>query len=212
MLLCLFGLFDAVIPTSFSVNLDRFQTQPKWEISVIGWRFAAENAPMRFTWQTVVLTGVLTLGLQIAAADDWPCWRGPNHNDAVSEHSGWSKAGWKLGTPVWSCNVGEGSTSPIVVQGRLYTMGWAHNHDTVQCLDAAGGKVLWTASYNSPRYGRHSTGDKRIYSSTSSTPTFDLQTGLLFTLGIDGDLICWNTRKKGRRVWSINFYNRYKIV
>jgi len=53
----------------------------------------------------------------------------------------------KTGTPgdvVWEKCVGTGSTSPLVVDSRLYTIGWEGNRDTVFCLDAAGGgKRVW---------------------------------------------------------------------
>ena len=89
-----------------------------------------------------------------AVAQDWPSWRGPNRNDIVAEPSGWGGAGWPLGEPAWSANVGAGGTSPLVVGGRLYTMGWLKDKDQVTCLDAATGKELWSVSY--PEIGRAS--------------------------------------------------------
>ncbi|MFW6304121.1 MAG: PQQ-binding-like beta-propeller repeat protein, partial [Candidatus Sumerlaeota bacterium] len=43
------------------------------------------------------------------------------------------------------------------------------------------------------------------------TPTYDLQTGFLYTLGCDGELRCWNTTQDGKIEWRLNLYDLYKI-
>ena len=95
---------------------------------------------------------------------------------------------------------------------RLYALGWKSNQDTLWCLDAKTGKVLWKQSYRSPRYGRHAVGDQSIYSGPSATPEFDPKTGRLFTMSIDGDLRCWDSRSEGRSLWHINLYQKYAAV
>ncbi|HEX7900210.1 MAG TPA: PQQ-binding-like beta-propeller repeat protein [Planctomycetota bacterium] len=145
------------------------------------------------------LSGVEGLALQ-----DWDHWRGPNRDGIVAEPSGWGAPGWP-GEPAWSANLGAGSGSPLVVQGRLYAMGWAQDRDQVLCLDAASGKELWKASYPSPSHGRHHMGDEQFYSGPTATPEFDA--GRLYTLGADGDLLCWDA---GRKVWGFNLYDVYK--
>ena len=57
-------------------------------------------------------------------AGDWPHWRGPGSNDIIEESSGWKAGLWLNEMPIWEAEVGEGSTSPLVVGGRLYVMGW----------------------------------------------------------------------------------------
>jgi outer membrane protein assembly factor BamB len=149
---------------------------------------------------------VLLLLLLAQASQDWPHWRGPERNGIVSESSGWGGAGWPVEAPVWTAKVGDGNTSPIVVQGRLYTMGWAQGKDTVRCLDAATGKDLWSQSYPCPQRGRVHQGDEGFYSGPISTPEFDSATGFLYTLSLDGDLFCWDTKNDGRKVWGLNLY------
>lgn len=143
-------------------------------------------------------------------AEDWPHWRGPNRNGITAELSGWDGAKWRLSELAWNKNVGEGCTSPVVIGDRLYTMGW-RGKDTVYCLGATTGKELWKQSYPCPRYGRNSVGDKGIYSGTTATPSFDYETGYLYTLSVDGDLNCWNSQKQGSHVWGINLYDRYRV-
>ncbi len=152
----------------------------------------------------------------VAIGADWPHWRGPNRTDIVAESSGWESGAWTSrrvlsGAVVWNTNAGQGSTSPLIVAGRLYTVGWSGGQDHVVCLDAITGKLIWKQSYKCPRYGRRATGDQGIYSGTSATPEFDRNTGYLYTLSLDGHLNCWNTKQQGQRVWGVNLYDEYAV-
>lgn len=144
-----------------------------------------------------------------AAAEDWPYWRGLTRNGITSENSGWEAGAWPPKKKLWQVNVGQGSTSPIVIGNRLYTVGWKDDRDEVQCLSVATGKQVWRQSYTCPLYGRVSTGDQGIYSGMCSTAEFDPETAYLYTLSIDGDLNCWDSKKEGRRVWGMNLYDKY---
>ena len=153
---------------------------------------------------------VLLVGL--AAGGDWPHWRGASRNGHVDEPSGYREgAPWCAAAPLWRTNVGEGGTSPLVVGNRLYVMGWHDGRDQVLCLDTANGRVLWKHTYASPRYGRHAKGDEYYYSGPSSTPEFDLETKRLYTLSVDGELRCLDTRRRGRLVWRRNLYDDYQV-
>jgi outer membrane protein assembly factor BamB len=145
------------------------------------------------------------------AAADWPHWRGAGRDGHTSEDSGWASGAWSSMPAVWSAEVGLGSTSPIVSQEKLYVMGWRDGRDFLRCLDAATGKEHWNQSYPSPEYGRYSKGDKQFYRGPTGTPELDLETGLIYALSVDGLLNCWDTRKQGRTVWSLNLYDRFEI-
>ncbi len=142
---------------------------------------------------------------------DWPHWRGAQRDGNVNESSGWERGAWPIGEPLWTTKLTVGGSGPIVVGERLYTMGWEKERDFVYCLDATTGREIWKQSYACPLYGRHSEGDKGIYSGPSSCPSFDKATGFLVTLSTDGDLNCWDTRNSGKRVWNLNFYDAYQI-
>jgi outer membrane protein assembly factor BamB len=159
----------------------------------------------------LLVFGGVPFGCRAGSAADWPHWRGPNRNDITSESSGWEQGAWPLGDPAWTRNVGRGATSPIVVEGRLYTMGWNGNRDYVYCLDAATGEELWKQSYACPKYGRRHNGDTGAYDGTTSTPSYDAATAYLYTLSTDGDLNCWDTGKNGEKVWSLNLYDAYAV-
>jgi outer membrane protein assembly factor BamB len=160
-----------------------------------------------------VILGLLLIAAAgpLATADDWPHWRGPSRNGVSRESSGWTGADWLPQQPVWTAQVGSGGSSPIVVDGRVYTLGWDADRDLLQCRDAANGKLLWSQEYAAPAYGRHATGDEGLYSGPSSTPEYDPTTGRLFTLSLDGDLHCWDLRSQppGQRLWRRNLYNDY---
>lgn len=166
--------------------------------------------PGLFLW----LVGLLTLSpgaLTSAVGGDWPHWRGPQRNDIVAESSGYTGGAWPAGGELWQANVGVGCTSPVVVAGRLYVLGWQQGKDTLVCLEAATGRALWRRSYEAPDYGRQATGDQGIYSGPSSTPEFDVETGLLFTLSADGDLRAWDTAAEGASLWQLNLYDAYDV-
>ena len=82
----------------------------------------------------------------IAAAADWPQWRGPNR-DGVSQEKGllqeWPKEGPKL---LWQVkDIGDGYATPAVVGKRLYLLSSRGLEDEyVQSLNVVDGKQAWS--------------------------------------------------------------------
>jgi len=160
----------------------------------------------------------IALAYQFALADNWPQWRGPNSNGIINESSNWPNA-WPP-KEIWRKQVGKGCTSPIIADGKLYVMGWQgpdnyrnnpQGKDVITCYDAKTGKVIWSQSYPARYQSRVRTGDERMYGGPSATPTYDTQTGMLYTLGVDGELACWDANNEGRRVWHFNLHDKYTI-
>jgi outer membrane protein assembly factor BamB len=160
-------------------------------------------------WAGAGLAALLASGVLAARGEDWTHWRGASRNGITGEASLWQGAKWIEPRPAWTKVVGLGSTSPLVVDGRLYVLGWHDGKDHLQCLDAATGKNLWTQSYLCPQYGRKATGDEGLYGGPTGTPEYDPQSKLLYTLSVDGDLQCWDTAADGKRVWGLNLYERF---
>lgn len=123
-----------------------------------------------------VLLSVLTLALTLtlAAAGDWPRFRGPN---------GTGTADGELPpidpkAPLWKVEVpGKGVSSPIVVGGKVFLQSGSDDGKKrfMLCLDAANGKTLWTKEVpgrNVPN-GKGPAGKHPKNSLASGTPACD---------------------------------------
>jgi len=123
---------------------------------------------------------------------DWYQWRGPNR-DGISTEKGWLSV-WSEGSPkvLWRVSVGVGYSSVSVSSGRVYTMGNVEKMDTVYCLDADTGDVVWQYSYPCEAKGEGHPG-------SAATPTVDGKP--VYTLSRDGDLFCFDT-DSGEVIWS----------
>ena len=129
-----------------------------------------------------------------ASADDWRCFRGPNHN-GVSAETGWMVQRPGTGPKVaWRTDVGIGASSVVVAGGRLVTMGSCKekNEEIVWCLDAHDGSTLWQFKYASPFDARQFEGGP------ASTPTIDGR--FVYALGYLGHAHCLNL-EDGRVEW-----------
>jgi outer membrane protein assembly factor BamB len=134
--------------------------------------------------------GVLALD---SSAEDWPQWRGPDHN-GISRESGWNFA-WTPAGPkkVWSASVGIGFSSMAVATGRLFTLGNSNATDTVYCFDAETGAEIWKYSYPCPIDAEYYEGGP------GSTPTVVGQQ--VFTLSKRGQVFCFEAAT-GKVIWQ----------
>lgn len=162
--------------------------------------------------QIVALALLATLlNCRIGQATDWPAWRGPHGNGITSEPSGWNGHTWIAEEPTWTAHTAQGESSPITVGEQVFVFGWADGNDVISALNSASGETRWSQSYPSPGRGRHAVGDLNLYiEGPISTPTYDAESKLLFTLGVDGALHCWDTAHSGTKVWGFNLYDQFK--
>lgn len=142
--------------------------------------------------------GLLAILGTVAAASDWPQWRGPKR-DGVSTETGllkqWPKDGPKQ---VWRFDdAGLGFSSMAIRDGKLYTLGTRKDDEIVLILDAATGKELWPA-----KIGPIFTFQGNVWGDgPRSTPTLDGD--MLYALGAQGDLIALDLKTKAE-VWRKN--------
>ena len=122
----------------------------------------------------------------IAAAADWPQWRGPQR-DGISKETGllheWPGDGPKL---LWQVGeIGTGYSTPSVVGQRIYLLGNTGTEDEfVKVLSVKDGSGVW-----STRIGKVGMPNQQpSYPGARSTPTVDGD--VLYALGSDGDLAC----------------------
>jgi len=143
-----------------------------------------------------ILTSLLICS--IAVADDWPAMRGPSYN-GISTETGWFEGTAKGIKPLWKVNVGVGTSSLSVSDGRLYTMGNTNDEnpesqkDVVYCLDAVTGNGLWKHSYPCANNFKSNTPKGPF-----ATPTVDGDR--VYTFSRKGDLFCLNTAD-GSVIW-----------
>lgn len=135
----------------------------------------------------------------LAAASDWPQWRGPLRS-GISTETGllkqWPKDGPKL---LWHApDIGEGYATPAVAGEWLYVLAnRGMDNEFVLSLSARDGKPRWTT-----RIGSVGNPDQQpSYPMARSTPT--LHGDALYALSSAGDLACLEAAT-GKLRWKKN--------
>ena len=144
-------------------------------------------------WCIVCATAVTLAALaDVSRAQEpgWPQFRGP-HRDGISAETDWTWE-WPADGPqvAWKMNVGVGYSCVSVRDGRLYTMGNTDDRDTVFCIDAADGKVLWRHTYDCKAAAQPG---PRV------TPTLD--GSRVYTVSRDMQMFCLDATT-GKMIWS----------
>ena len=134
---------------------------------------------------------LILAGAELAAAADWPQWRGI-HRDGRSPETGLLQA-WPEGGPTlaWRAGgLGGGFSSLAVVDGRIYTMGDREDGQHVLALDEKDGSLIWKTLVG-PTW-------EDQYLGPRSTPTVDGDH--LYIVNTEGEVLCLTTAE-GKEVW-----------
>ena len=140
---------------------------------------------------------VLSAGVPVVTAQDWPQWRGPNRDGTVQSFA--LPSTWPDGlTEQWTVDVGLGYATPVIVGDRIYMYTRQDGDEVMLAMDVDTGDVVWRSGYPAPfemmpAAARHGPGPK-------STPTF--ADGRLFTLGMSGIVTAWDA-DTGRQLWQM---------
>lgn len=149
-------------------------------------RQSIATAQLRFAL-AVCMSLTMHLVTRNANADPWPQWRGPGRD-------GWSaEADWLKQWPpvlVWQASIGYGYSSVAVSEGRLYTIGWYAGKDTVYCLNADTGALIWSQAYSCGSVS---------YDGPRATPTVDGTE--VYTYSQEGHLYCFD-KVTGAVLWQ----------
>jgi outer membrane protein assembly factor BamB len=142
---------------------------------------------------SAALAAALLLATRGASSADWPGWRGPNR-DGISQETGLLKDWPKGGPPLAykATGLGEGYSSVSVAGGRIFTMGNRDGREFVIALSEKDGREVWASPVGPVRH------DGSGYAGPRCTPTVD--GGLVYALGINGDLLCL-TADSGKERW-----------
>jgi outer membrane protein assembly factor BamB len=139
----------------------------------------------------------------------WTQWGGAGR-DFMSDSKGLAST-WPASGPkkLWSRSLGEGHSSVLVENGRLYTMyrqitrqPSVSHEEIVAALDAASGKTIWEFKYPAPPngiqfdqgFGPHSTPlivGNRLFAASSRSELFALD------------------KTTGKRIWSHDFVKEF---
>jgi outer membrane protein assembly factor BamB len=136
----------------------------------------------------------------LAAAADWPQWRGVNRDGKTAETE--LLKVWPGGGPkqVWKIRgLGEGYSSSAVVGNRVYTQGQRDGVEYLIALDAATGKKVWEIANGRAYVERRGNGPR-------GTPT--VEEDRVYALAADGSLVCANAAT-GAKLWGFNIVERY---
>ncbi|GIW80917.1 MAG: hypothetical protein KatS3mg105_2724 [Gemmatales bacterium] len=133
-------------------------------------------------------------------AGDWPQWLGPHRDGSTSEKIRvWQKAPTRL----WTASVGEGHSSPIVADGKVFLLYKVkgQTREELAAFDADKGTRLWATSYETNEF-------KSIFGNgPRGTPAFD--TGKVYSLGVTGVLTCFDA-KTGKISWQVDTLKTFK--
>lgn len=127
----------------------------------------------------------------------WPQWRGAGRDD-ISTEKGLLRT-WPEGGPplVWTgVGLGDGYSSVVIDEGRIYTTGDRKDGAYLICLDDANGKEVWSKRI----------GDAWHDGGARSTPATDGE--LVYALTPGGDLVC-AAAADGATVWQKNLSKDY---
>jgi outer membrane protein assembly factor BamB len=160
-------------------------------------------------WGLAVVTGMLcTLGWRPAHAEDWPNWRGPDHN-GISREAGWDANKLQAGpTFLWRKQIGTGFASVAVSEGRVYALGNTakkseqEQQDILWCLNAKTGEEVWKHAYPCLLEPKSHEGGP------SATPT--VEAGKVYILSKQGHVFCLDAQS-GAVVWQKHLTNDYGV-
>ena len=151
---------------------------------------------------------VLTAGVAVLGAADWPEWRGPNRDGSSPETNlpeKWSPAGENV---AWSLPFG-GRSTPVVFGNRLYlqttTVGdIAHTQERLVAVDVDSGKVVWEKKV--PIY----LSDVPQHRAGWASPAVDRATGNIYMFTVGAELLAF--APDGRQVWERSLPEEYGAI
>ncbi len=160
---------------------------------------------MRFDDRIPRLLPASLIGVALATAPltaQWSQWRGPNRDGVVPAAS--VPAVWPAQLALkWKQPVGEGYSSPVVADGRVFVHSRTDPDEIVSAFDLATGKPIWSA-----RYGSSFT--KNQYATAMSKGPFStplVANGRVFTLGTSAVLSSFDAATgtlEWRKSWPID--------
>lgn len=165
----------------------------------------------------LLLIAALFVLVASARAGDWSHWRGPEQNGVSRERNlpeTWSAEGENL---LWVNKVG-GMSSPIVMNGRLYTLtrvgeeqapdtliAGPRTQESLICVDAETGKPLWEYRENITQT------EVPFHRLGWSNVVGDPATGRVYALLVHCSLVCLDG-KDGKLIWKRQMTEEFGMI
>lgn len=142
---------------------------------------------------------VLALAAAAVRSQEWTQWRGPARDGSVSGKN--VPAAWpETLKQTWRVEIGEGYSSPVVANGRVFVHGRRDPEEIVAGINLADGKVLWQQTYQA-QFKKNQYAVEMAKGPNSTPLVIGNQ---LFTLGVTGVLNAWDTAS-GKLLWTRDF-------
>ena len=156
-----------------------------------------ERRPLvRLRW---LLAFALALPASPARAQEWTGWRGPQRDGTVPAAQ--APASWPESfAAAWRVEIGEGYSSPVASDGRVFVHGRRGDLEIVTALDLESGGRLWQHDY--PARFVQNTIVPTALPGPFATPAVD--GGRVFTLGAGGILSSWDAAS-GDLLWRNDY-------
>jgi outer membrane protein assembly factor BamB len=151
---------------------------------------------MRTSCLTALLISVAISGGSELAGADWPQFLGPARNGVyggLDVAEGWSSNGPPV---IWQKAIGHGFSGPVVASHKLILFHRLADQETVECLDARTGSLLWRFAYPTTYQDEFGFDD-----GPRATPT--IAEGRVYTFGAEGSLHCLDF-ENGKPLWSVD--------
>ncbi|MCA9214174.1 MAG: PQQ-like beta-propeller repeat protein [Planctomycetales bacterium] len=157
-----------------------------------------------------VCIGAMVALASFVHSGDWPHWRGPLQNGVSVETDlpeRWSASGENL---LWRNEAYATRSTPIVMNGRLYTICRAFPETTqegerVVCVDPDSGELIWEAINNV--FLSDAPAERVGWSSVVG----DVDTGNIYSLGLGCFFQCLDGAT-GKRLWSRSLSEEYGML
>ncbi len=153
--------------------------------------------------RSLLLTGLMICGVNQLYAQDWLQWGGPTgdfHVKTTELSDKWPEAGPKL---LWKRTLGEGYSTILQKDGKLYTMYSDSLKETIISLETKTGKTIWEYSYP-----RKFWSDMRDWFGVGPNASPLIFNDRIIAVGIAGDVHCLEL-KSGKLLWKLNITTKF---
>jgi outer membrane protein assembly factor BamB len=143
-------------------------------------------------WQRSLLA--ILFVTSVTQAGDWPQWLGPTRDGVSSEIV---KPWTEQPKVVWRKPIGEGHSSPVVANGKVYVHAGVKGQaaEVLTAFDAATGAEAWHSSYSRAAF------ENKFGNGPRGTPS--VVSGKIYTFGVTGMLTCFDA-DGGKQVWQVD--------